>query len=88
MAAAADLLPTLRWIYTKGPSRLLFELSLDGTESVYELRTINLIEPESPRIEQFGDALPALLRHDQLESMLVASGWSLDFFERRMDTLH
>jgi hypothetical protein len=73
----------LRWIYAKGDQRVLRELALDRSDSVYELRTVDLTGRGVSRVEQFGNATPAFLRHDHLEMLPLDDGWSLDYFERR-----
>jgi hypothetical protein len=72
----------MRWIYAHDKQRLIVELSLDPGHSVYELRTVGL------RLEQFLDVTPAFLRHGQIEANLIASGWTLEFYERLQPTLH
>jgi hypothetical protein len=80
--------PTLRWIYAKDSRQLMCELSLDATHSVYELRTALVGQRVYQRVEQFGDVMPAILRHDQVEARLVEEGWRLEWYERTAPNLH
>jgi hypothetical protein len=79
--------PTLRWIYAKHQKRLMCELSLDASDSVYELRTLDLDAHANVRIERFADVTPAFLRQDHIEGRLLANGWRLDLFERQPTVL-
>ena len=78
----------MRWIYAHDKQRLIVELSLDPGHSVYELRTDSRGEGVGLRLEQFLDVTPAFLRHGQIEANLIASGWTLEFYERLQPTLH
>jgi hypothetical protein len=78
----------LRWIYAKGGERLYCELSLDRDSAVYELRLDHLKAGRGSRVEQFGHVMPAFLRHADLESRLIADGWSLEYYEKRSPTLN
>jgi hypothetical protein len=74
--------PRLRWIYAKDDRQLMCELSLDATHSVYELRTAVVGRRIYERVEQFGEVVPAILRHGQVEATLVEAGWHLEWYER------
>jgi hypothetical protein len=64
------------------------ELSLDATHSVYELRTAVVGNRVYERVEQFGDVMPAILRHGQVEANLVEAGWRLEWYERQAPQLN
>ena len=64
------------------------ELSLDATHSVYELRTAVVGKHVYERVEQFGDVMPAILRHGQVEASLVEAGWHLEYYERTAPQLN
>jgi hypothetical protein len=80
--------PVLRWIYARGSDRLFCELSQMADHSIYELRIDHLTIGRRSRVEQFADVIPAFIRHEHIEAQLIADGWSLEFYEKRLPTLH